>query len=75
MTILKSSPDHGSDFSGTWADATRQAVGETWRRLEREWQVNVVETTPRWLVTTMVVWAALVALVLVVITGVTVLAL
>ena len=74
MTILKSSPDHGSDFSGTWADATRQAVGEAWSRLEDEWRTNVVETTPRWLVTTMVVWAALVAVVLLMITGVTVLA-
>jgi len=70
MTILKSSPEQGSDVASPWAEA----LGDAWRRLEQEWQENVVETTPRWLVTVMVAWAVIAVVVLVAITGVAVFA-
>ena len=52
----------------------RERAATALQVLEDEWQENVVETTPRWLVAVMVTWSAVAVLVLLAITTYAILA-
>jgi hypothetical protein len=90
MTILKSSPEDGDGFTGSWGGDTSQATLQrrAWsvlmwikglaataaRVAGEQWRENVVKTSPRWFVVLLVGWAALAVVVLVAVTALAIIA-